>query len=141
MKNLSQRTDLLTSAHFTNGNIDFGIFQTSTPRSFSLRFKLENLNGNELGTVKYVEITGSVAIATKKLVRWRPAAAHASLQSSKSPSGIRLAVVQFESLTPSFYSYNPITTPFGYFGSTWLTRVGWAKRSGVTQTSAFGLLA
>ena len=125
----SKKNITLDSASIANGFLDFGSFSLSNSGLVSLRFNVEVSNGNEVGIIKSVELSGSnLSNYSLRQVRWRPAAAHARFENSESPSGIRLAVLQFESVTPNFSSYSPITTPFGYFGSVWQTSwMGQAK--------------
>ena len=68
-----------------------------------------------------IELTGdcleNAAVVRK---RWRPAAAHTRFTSSEPHGPIRLWVMEMDALPGPLPFYSPITTPFGYYGPTWL---------------------
>ncbi len=52
--------------------------------------------------------------------RWRPAAAHTRFSASAATGKIRLWVMELDAVSGSPGFYCPVTTPFGYYGPTWL---------------------
>jgi len=52
--------------------------------------------------------------------RWRPAAAHTRFVSSAAPDGVRMWIMEMDAVPGELGFYAPITTPFGYYGPTWL---------------------
>jgi len=52
-------------------------------------------------------------------MRWRPAAAHARFSCAQPPQKVRLWVMEMDAMPGDLGFYSPITTPFGYYGSTW----------------------
>lgn len=53
------------------------------------------------------------------VLRWRPAAIHCGWKNGKNPQNIVMAIHEVTVKSDYIDSYSPITTPFGYFGSTW----------------------
>ncbi|MCG9599310.1 hypothetical protein L1D15_21710 [Vibrio sp. Isolate25] len=88
---------------------------------YKLSFNAINVSAGEVGTLKRVMLSGS-SIENSHLIRarWRPIAVHASFESSTLPSNEKglLWVFETEQLTTGGNSYSPISTPFGYIGST-----------------------
>lgn len=69
----------------------------------------------------HVEADGSAAHDALLLrKRWRPAAAHTRFSSSAVPDRVRLWVMEMDAVPGTHDFYAPITTPFGYYGPTWL---------------------
>ena len=52
--------------------------------------------------------------------RWRPSAAHTRFSASTLEGPVRLWVMEMDALPGTLPFYSPITTPFGYYGPTWL---------------------
>ncbi|NNJ27720.1 DUF3472 domain-containing protein [Alienimonas chondri] len=76
----------------------------------------------EVGAIEGLLLKGeAVADATVMSIRSPGAGAvHGRLHSTAAPRGVRLAVVEVRIATPDQPGqYFPVTTPFGYFGSTW----------------------
>ncbi len=74
-----------------------------------------------------LELSGpAIADSGVLRLRWRPAAAHARFTSSTEPERVRLWVMEMDAKPGDRDFYCPITTPFGYYGPTWLAdgRVG-----------------
>lgn len=68
----------------------------------------------------WIEVNGPAAeggAVVRK--RWRPAAAHTRLSSSKAPKDVRLWVMEMDAVPGDLDYYSPVTTPFGYYGPTW----------------------
>lgn len=81
----------------------------------------DNIPRTDVGTLKRLTISGQAASQSSVVrARWRPAAVHASFSSSYLPSGVDavLTVMEIQQLTEGGSSYSPVTTPFGYYGST-----------------------
>ncbi len=53
-------------------------------------------------------------------VRWRPSATHAQFTSSQASAPIRMWIMELDAAPGTHNFYGPITTPFGYYGSSWL---------------------
>jgi len=90
---------------------------------YELGFALKNFTGSGGSlALREVQVTGS-AVADAVLVRsrWRPAAIHGHFGSSELAAAnkqSRLWVMEVRPLPCLDSMYAPITTPFGYFGST-----------------------
>ena len=68
----------------------------------------------------WIEVSGEAARQSAVLrKRWRPAAAHTKLSSSRPTGDIRLWVMEMDAVPGTLSFYCPITTPFGYYGPTW----------------------
>ncbi len=52
-------------------------------------------------------------------IRWRPAATHARFRAPTLATGARLWIMELEAEPGLQGFYAPVTTPFGYYGSTW----------------------
>lgn len=76
-----------------------------------------------------IEVAGPAAKNSAVLrKRWRPAAAHTRFSSSRNRNNVRLWIMEMDAKPGDLGFYSPITTPFGYYGPTWLA-------SGVVNTS------
>ena len=88
---------------------------------YHLSLKAKSIVGQEVGVLKQVLLSGS-SIKESALIRarWRPVAVHAQFTSSTLPENEQglLWVFETEQLTSRGNSYSPISTPFGYIGST-----------------------
>ena len=68
----------------------------------------------------WIELSGdSIKDAGVLRKRWRPAAAHTRLSSSRATQPIRMWVMEMDAVPGELGFYAPITTPFGYYGPTW----------------------
>lgn len=56
------------------------------------------------------------------VLRWRPAAVHCGWENASKPTNVELAIHEVTVISDFIDSYSPITAPFGYFGSTWVTK-------------------
>lgn len=71
--------------------------------------------------------------------RWRPNAGHAQFSSSAmdDSSMVRMWVMELDAVPGTHNFYGPITTPFGYYGSSWLAS-GVVSRNLVFSLWSFG---
>ena len=104
--------------------------QTVSPAGGTVEFKFEKTPRGQVelsvnpktfsGSIERIELDGPALKDAKLLrARWRPAAIHSSFTSSnlgKEESRLWIMEVRPHQIEKDFYS--PITTPFGYFGST-----------------------
>lgn len=75
----------------------------------------------EVAYVKGLNLTGKATEGMEIVdLRWRPAAIHCSFTNHSNPKQVVLAVFEVKVMTPDKFSYFPITSPFGYLGSTWI---------------------
>lgn len=100
---------------------DTVIFDIPLAGRYEIGMKIHSLKTEgEVAYVKGLDITGKVASGlTPVSLRWRPSAVHCSFSNSENPAKIVMAVHENTIVTPWIDSYQPITTPFGYYGSTW----------------------
>lgn len=76
--------------------------------------------GEEVAYVKGIDCSCNKSIRIEPVrLRWRPSAVHCSFSSSTAPKDIVIAIHENTIVTPWVDCYQPITTPFGYYGSTW----------------------
>jgi hypothetical protein len=69
----------------------------------------------------WVEASGSaIKDAAVLRKRWRPAAAHTQFSSSLAGEGVRMWIMEMDAVPGELDFYAPLTTPFGYYGPTWL---------------------
>ena len=69
----------------------------------------------------WVELAGdSLEDAAVVRKRWRPAAAHTRFQASTIKQPVRAWVMEMDAVPGTLSFYSPVTTPFGYYGPTWL---------------------
>jgi hypothetical protein len=76
----------------------------------------------ETGEAKLLALQVSGSAAENAAVlrkRWRPSAAHTRFSSSSDPKDVRLVIMEMDARPGTLDFYAPITTPFGYYGSTW----------------------
>ena len=81
------------------------------------------MSGRSAGAVRFRTLELSGPAATQAAVvrkRWRPAAAHTRFSSSRAEGDIRLWVMEMDAVPGELNFYSPMTTPFGYYGPTWL---------------------
>lgn len=100
---------------------DTVIFQIDKPGRYQLGMKIASVKQNqEIAYVKGVNLTGKAAEKLKAVVlRWRPLAVHCGFRNNTDPSEVVMAVHENTIATPWIDCYQPITSPFGYYGSTW----------------------
>ncbi len=80
-----------------------------------------------IGEIQKLDLHGEAVEGARVMTIRSPrtGAVHGNYQSSKSPADIILAVMEVRIATPDQTGqYFPITTPFGYFGSTWMNDTG-----------------
>ena len=87
------------------------------------RLQLKSVSQKQAGELAYVKGLKVASDAVQQLapvaLRWRPAAVHCNFSNRQHPEKIILAVHENTIATPWVDCYQPITTPFGYYGSTW----------------------
>ena len=67
-----------------------------------------------------IALTGPAAKGAAVLrTRWRPAAAHTRFSASTLSGNSKLWVMEMDAAPGEASFYSPMTTPFGYFGSSW----------------------
>ncbi|MBT3279303.1 MAG: hypothetical protein HN909_01625 [Phycisphaerales bacterium] len=94
-------------------------FDVKTPGKHSLVVRAETAAGKEVGTLSTVTLHGPAVTKAKLLrARWRPAAVHGGYRCSKMDDTDMWVMVS-KSTSPCS-SYSPITTPFGYYGTSFM---------------------
>ena len=93
-------------------------FEVKEPGEYEINFSAKKIGGgNGVGKLFRIEAVGpAMEDANLIRVRWRPAAVHGGYDTKK-VSGVRLLVFTTRSIA-KISSYSPITTPFGYYGTT-----------------------
>jgi hypothetical protein len=94
------------------------VFPVSKPGEYRLTLQAKRIAdpGGGVGKLHRMEAFGPALEGAHLLrVRWRPAAVHGGYESSRA-SNSRLLVMTTRSVAP-ISSYSPVTTPFGYFGT------------------------
>lgn len=92
-------------------------FEVKEPGEYMLSLGRASAGGGSVGQLYNIEAFGSAIGGAHLLrVRWRPAAAHGGYDTAKVPNS-KLLVFTTRSMEP-ISSYSPITTPFGYYGTT-----------------------
>ncbi|MGB2272902.1 MAG: DUF3472 domain-containing protein [Flavicella sp.] len=97
------------------------VFDAVTIGFYELKLQLKSLHtsGVEVGYLKEVILSGSaIANAESIMRRYRAKAVHAKWKSA-TENPIEISVHQLTIATKNQDFYQPITTPFGYTGSTW----------------------
>ena len=106
------------------------VFETQGTRTERLPAECEHTIGTgdvvlgeyRVGEIHGMEISGKAVDGAQVMTIRSPrsGAVHCQLASSKNPQGVTLAVIEVRIATADQPGqYFPITTPFGYFGSTW----------------------
>ena len=86
---------------------------------FKLRIVNKNAGGN-IADIREILVNGPAAKTAEVIQRrWRPLAAHTRWSCSGNPSKVKISVHENTIITTGVDMYQPITTPFGYTGSTW----------------------
>ena len=84
----------------------------------TLIIRLDSLSGKEVGKLHRLELFGPAATEARVLrARWRPAACHARFSSSTLPAPKLWVMTTRIAASAKVSSYSPVTTPFGYFGT------------------------
>lgn len=125
-----QYTAHLGTASFTfivpqsnNGNAKIVTWSTriEKPGRHSLLLRCDKDTAKSKTRFEFIEISGPAAKGAGVLrKRWRPKAAHTRFSSSKNPEGVQLWIVEMDAAPGRLDFYAPMTTPFGYYGPTWL---------------------
>ena len=92
----------------------------STPGLYFISLRATNIPMSQVGTFKKIMLSGtSVTAAELVRARWRPAAVHLGFTSTELPSTERATmwVIETTQLPGPGGSYSPVSTPFGYIGS------------------------
>jgi hypothetical protein len=93
--------------------------RVSEPGRHSLLLSCEE--GGTGAALHWIEVEGAAAKQAGVLrKRWRPAAAHGRFSSSRASRGIRLWVMEMDAVPGELSFYSPLTTPFGYYGPSWM---------------------
>ncbi|MFT7619599.1 MAG: hypothetical protein ACI97A_003255 [Planctomycetota bacterium] len=91
------------------------------PGRYSLVVRCEEDEAKSKTRLDFIEASGAaVKRACVLRKRWRPKAAHTRFSSSHDPKGVRLWIVEMDAAPGKLNFYAPMTTPFGYYGPTWL---------------------
>jgi hypothetical protein len=84
----------------------------------TLTVRLDSLGGKQVGSFHRLELFGDAATDSRLLrARWRPAACHARFSSSTLPNPKLWVMTTRIAESAKVPSYSPVTTPFGYFGT------------------------
>jgi hypothetical protein len=93
-------------------------FKVATTGWHTLQIKLGSLAGREVGDLHRIDLFGPAAGDARLLrARWRPAACHARFSSSTLDDPILWVMSTRPSPAAAVSSYSPVTTPFGYYGT------------------------
>lgn len=93
-------------------------FEIAKPGWQTLTIRLDTLVGKEVGKIHRLEIFGPAANKARVMrARWRPAACHARFSSSTLPNPKLWVMTTRIAESVKVPSYSPVTTPFGYFGT------------------------
>jgi hypothetical protein len=91
------------------------------PGRYSLILTCEDQGSDSKPRLHLIEVEGPAAKNSAVLrKRWRPSAAHARFSSSNNLDDVRLWIIEMDAKPGDLGFYCPITTPFGYFGPSWL---------------------
>ena len=99
----------------SQGVLSFDISQSG---NYEVKIKIEEQNSNsDFGSIEKLELTGSALTgASVWKRRWRPAAIHAPFLSDNS-NQTEITVYEMSILTQDLWSYQVMSTEFGYVGS------------------------
>jgi hypothetical protein len=112
------------------------VFEIAEPGEYEISFRAVQIANEKdgVGKLHRAEVFGpAVADSSLLRARWRPAAVHGGYDSSKVNEG-RLLVTTTRSTVP-ISNYSPITTPFGYYGTSF---TGEKKSNGEFNFSMWG---
>ena len=114
--------------HFTSKADDDGgvrlaghqTFDISKPGFYEITVECLNPDANNDVHLHWLELSGPAAVKGGVVrVRWRPSAAHAQFSSSKIDAPVRMWIMELDAVPGKHNFYGPLTTPFGYYGSSW----------------------
>ena len=92
------------------------IFNVPKKGKYTLSLRARKITTKDIGKLRGIELSGSAIEGASLLrARWRPAAVHGRIWSSKVKDA-KIWVVQSKT-AKGCSSYSPITTPFGYYGA------------------------
>ena len=120
---LAGKSHEISSGDFNDKSSLIRSFQYDIPRSGLFVLRVECLTHEGRGTAIFGSIHLSGTACESALVvrkRWRPKAAHAKFSCSSGPEEVDLWVFELDAKPGQLGFYAPMTTPFGYYGSTWL---------------------
>ncbi len=119
----NDQTHAFTVPQERNGKVK-AIHWTTTikkPGRYSLIIQCDKNQAKDRTRFDFMKLSGDAASDACVLrKRWRPRAAHTKFTSSHAPKGVRLWIVEMDASPGLLDFYAPMTTPFGYFGPTWL---------------------
>lgn len=93
-------------------------FEIAAPGWHTLTIRLESLSGKDVGNLHQLVLFGPAAKDSRLLrARWRPAACHARFSSSTVADPVLWVMSTRASPAAAVSSYSPVTTPFGYYGT------------------------
>jgi hypothetical protein len=93
-------------------------FDITRPGWQTLTVRLDSLAGKQVGKLHRLELFGPAAANARVLrARWRPAACHARFSSSTVAAPKLWVMTTRIAESAKVPSYSPVTTPFGYFGT------------------------
>lgn len=93
-------------------------FEIPKPGWQTLTIRLDSLAGKQVGKLNQLELFGPAATDARVLrARWRPAACHARFSSSIVAAPQLWVMTTRIAASAKVPSYSPVTTPFGYFGT------------------------
>lgn len=126
LQNEKQEITLKSTGKYTTFEKQQAVsFDIAEPGRYILKMMIKNKKeaSTEVAYAKSVLLSGEAAFkATPVILRWRPAATHCQFRNSDDPSQIEVAIYEVTINSDYIDSYNPITSKFGYFGSTWDSR-------------------
>ncbi len=100
------------------------VFEVPAPGRYLVGVTLNTVAspGTNVADVQKLVLSGPAANEASVVIRrWRPFAVHSRWESSENPAEPVLAIHKNRIATRHIDMYQPITTPFGYYGSTWST--------------------
>lgn len=91
-------------------------FEVKEPGEYEFSLRSASTGGAPVGQLQQIDVFGPATEGAHLLrVRWRPAAVHGSYDTKKVPNSRTLVFTTSSHCDIS--SYSPITTPFGYYGT------------------------
>jgi len=100
---------------------DEAVFEDVAIGFYKVKLQLKSIvtSGSSVGNLKNVHLTGSAAKNSENVMRrYRANAVHCSWRTASS-NPVEISVHELTIKTKNLSYYQPITTPFGYTGSTW----------------------
>ena len=120
---ISNRNQTLSFQPSTNkdSNVATLTLTIDKPGRHALFFNCDDKTQDSKPALHSIQLTGpAIKNAAVLRKRWRPAAAHTRFSSSQNPTNIRLWIMEMDATPGDLGFYSPITTPFGYYGPSWL---------------------